>query len=519
YYLCARAGLYGLLKKYALSPEQLAENMRDNYQLHKVDHTPTEPLVAAVEYVSPELQTASEVLKAANYMLAVQIAKEPLVLQCVRESFFERARIDVIPTEKGWKEIDENHNLYPIKFVKDKPVSDLVDDQFLRLWVAEQDKLLTIVFQTKIEGAKTASYVDEIKALFTQNRVRKYVEEWNILHNEIIDLAISKFVFPALVKELKAKLLNEAQKFVKRACCQQLYNWLNVAPYEVNFGDKKGWETENGTRVLGLSFGAKKAVFGCLINGDGERSNQIHLKHILAKLKNAEKVNDLKKIKNFISKYKPHAIAVSCESKKATKLVKNLRAIIAELVEDEKLPTINVELVDNSLAKVFAKSTRAKTEFPRHLLYCEAIIIARVLQDPLIAYSQLCNADEDILKLKYHPLQEQLSKEELLEGLYLVFVNRTNELGVDINRAIHHPHTANVVQFICGLGPIKAEALIQTLQQNHQQLENRSQLETNCHMGPKVFENCAGFIKIGKTSLGDGVESSVEVLDARVHSD
>jgi transcription elongation factor SPT6 len=280
-----------------------------------------------------------------------------------------------------------------------------------------------------------------------------------------------------------------------------------VAPYEVNFGDKKGWDTEKGIRVLGLSFGADQEVFGCLINGDGERSNRIHLKHILAKLKNAEKGKDLEETKNFISKHKPHVIAVSSDSKKAAKLIEDLRAIIAQLVKDEKWQTMNVELVDNSLAKVFAKSTRAKTEFPQDLLYCEAIIIARVLQvnllsasfifnriqsnfkfffiqDALLAYAQLSN--KDMLKLKYHPLQKQLSKEELLEGLNQEFVNRTNEVGVDINRAINHPRTAHLLQFTCGLGPRKAKALIQTLKLNNQQLENRSQFVTACHMGPKV---------------------------------
>ena len=233
YSLCARAGLDDLLRKYGLSPEQFAENMRDNYQRHEVDQTSTEPFDVALEYVSPKFPTATEVLKAANYMLAVQIAKEPLVRQCVRESFFERARIDVIPTKQGLKEIDENHSLYPLKFLKDKPVRDLVDDQFLRLVVAEQDKLLTIVFQTKIEGATTTSYVDEIKALFTRDEFSKLVQEWNDLRNEIIDLALSKFVFPTLVKELKAKLLNEAREFVMRACCQQLYNWLKVCLIQI----------------------------------------------------------------------------------------------------------------------------------------------------------------------------------------------------------------------------------------------------------------------------------------------
>ena len=124
-----------------------------------------------------------------------------------------------------------------------------------------------------------------------------------------------------------------------------------------------------------------------------------------------------------------------------------------------------------------------------------------------------------------------------MEGLYLEFVNRTNEVGVDINRAINYPHTANLVQFICGLGPRKGQALIKILKQNNQRLENRTQLVTACHMGPKViifsfclnchnyiiffcqvFINCAGFIKIDTNSLGDSTESYVEVLDgSRVH--
>ncbi|KAK4008393.1 hypothetical protein OUZ56_013534 [Daphnia magna] len=527
YSLCARAGLDGLLRKYGLSPEQFAENMRDNYQRHEVDQTPTEPFDVALEYVSTKFPTATEVLKAANYMMAVQIAKEPLVRQCVREAFFERARIDVIPTKQGLKEIDENHHLYPMKFLKDKPVRDLADDQFLRLVVAEQDKLLTIVFQTKIEGATTPSYVDEVKALFTRDEFSKLVQEWNDLRNEVIDLALNKFVFPALVKELKAKLLSEAREFVMRACCHQLYNWLKVAPYKVDFDDEEEWDTKNGIRVMALSYVADldQAAFGCLINVDGECSDHIRLEHILKRknawkeIDRAGKERDLNMLRNFIFSKKPHVIAVSAESREATMLIEDLRAITAQLVEDEQWPMINVELVDNSLGKVFANSTRAETEFREYpLLLREAISIARGLQDPLIEYSQLCNTDEEIVCLKYHELQDQLSKEELLEGLYTEFVNRTNEVGVDINRAINYPHTANLVQFVCGLGPRKGQALIKILKQNNQRLENRTQLVTACHMGPKVFINCAGFIKIDTNSLGDSTESYVEVLDgSRVH--
>lgn len=135
-----------------------------------------------------------------------------------------------------------------------------------------------------------------------------------------------------------------------------------------------------------------------------------------------------------------------------------------------------------------------------------------------------------------------ISKEELLEALYLEFINRVNEVGVDVNRCVNNSHTALLVQFVCGLGPRKGFHLLrvgmskillfkwmltckfgylqqilngtnlilnrlqrffQILKQNNSRLENRTQLVTMCHMGPKVFINCAGFIKIDTNALGE----------------
>jgi transcription elongation factor SPT6 len=130
-----------------------------------------------------------------------------------------------------------------------------------------------------------------------------------------------------------------------------------------------------------------QAAFGCLINVDGECSDHIRLQHIL-KRKNASKgmdrtgkERDLEMLRNFIFSMKPHVIAVSAESREATMLVKDLRAITAQLVEDNQWPLINIELVDTSLAKVFAFSTRAETEFREYpQLLREAISFARRLQ-------------------------------------------------------------------------------------------------------------------------------------------
>lgn len=56
--------------------------------------------------------------------------------------------------------------------------------------------------------------------------------------------------------------------------------------------------------------------------------------------------------------------------------------------------------------------------------------------------------------------QEHVVKEELLSALYCEFINRVNEVGVDVNRAIAHPYTQSLVQYICGLGTRKGSHLL-----------------------------------------------------------
>lgn len=166
YSLCQKAGIDGLAKKFGLAPEHFAENLRDYYQRHEVEQEPVEPQEVAKQYISAKFSTVEEVLQAAKFMVALQIAREPLVRKCVREVFFERAKISIRPTKKGMKVIDESHNCYSMKYVKDKPVRDLNADQFLKLTLAEEENLITITISENIEGNTSSSYIDEIKQLY-----------------------------------------------------------------------------------------------------------------------------------------------------------------------------------------------------------------------------------------------------------------------------------------------------------------------------------------------------------------
>ncbi|RZF40546.1 hypothetical protein LSTR_LSTR000425 [Laodelphax striatellus] len=488
----------GFAKRFGLTPDQFAENMRDNYQRHEVEQEPLSPLELAKEYCSSKFPIPDEVLKAGKYMVATQLAREPLVRSCVRETFFERAKIDVKPTKKGIKEIDENHPCYCIKYIKGKPVRDLVGDQFLKLFIAEDDKLLTVTIDEHIDGLTSSSFLEEVKQLYYRDEFSKHVQDWNSLRAECVEIALKKMLIPDLIKELRQQLLNESKECVLKAACRKLYSWIKVAPITVEFGDDddEEWDTSKGLRVMAVAYvpDFSQASFACI-------------------------EADLLALKNFVLSKKPHVIVIGGESREALMVSGDLKEIVTNLVEDEQFPQIPVEIIDNELAKIYANSIKGENDFRDYpLVLRQAVSLARRIKDPLVEFSQLCTSDNEIMCLRFHPLQEHLNKEELLEALHLEFVNRTNEVGVDINFVVANVNSGNLVQFICGLGPRKGAALIKLLKQTNQRLENRTQLVTACHMGPKVFINCAGFIKIDTNSLGDSTEAYVEVLDgSRVH--
>ncbi|XP_065344159.1 transcription elongation factor SPT6 [Cloeon dipterum] len=530
YSLCCRANLQGLAARFGLTPTEFAENLRDNYQRNEIEgDEDQEPTVAAEQFINGNFKSADEVLRAVTFMLAVQLSREPLVRSTIRQAYQERAKLTVRPTKKGMKEIDENHPCYSVKYLKDKPVTDLKGDMFLQLCMAEQEKLLTLTLSEDIDGMTTISYLTEMKNLYTKDGFSKNVQEWNTLRTDCVELAYKKFILPQMRTELKEKLLREAKDCVLKACCRKLYNWLKVAPYTVEFPDEDedDWDTTNGIRILSIAYvtDMDQAAFASVIGPQGECVEFLKLPGLL-KRKNSrrdedrlDKEADIEALRRLMISRKPHLVVIGGESRDATMVQADLQEIVNGLTEDEQFPSIKVDIVDNELGKVYANSKRATSEFRDYpALLRQAISLGRRMQDPLIEFGQLCTPDEEILCLRFHSLQDNIDKEELLEYLYLEFVNRTNEVGVDLNRAMNELSVANLLQFVCGLGPRKAAAIMKTLKQTNHKMENRSQLVTVCHMAPIIFINCAGFLKIDTNSLGDSTEVYVEVLDgSRVH--
>ncbi|KAK0152744.1 Transcription elongation factor SPT6 [Merluccius polli] len=566
YSICQGVGLDGLAKKFGLTPEQFGENLRDSYQRHETEQFPAEPMELAKDYFegSPappansnlslcpfsQFSTPEAVLEGTRYMVAMQIAREPLVRHVLRQTFQERAKVNIKPTKKGKKEVDEAHFGYSFKYLKNKPVKELNGEQFLKMCLAEEEGLLSIDIchglkalsfffslllisppphLTRFAGDQT--YFDEIKQFYYRDEFSHQVQEWNRQRTLAIERALTQFLYPQMAKELKSKLIAEAKENIVRSCCRRLYNWLKVSPYrpdqqvEEDDDDLMDESQGKGIRVLGVAYAPSRdtPVFCALINGEGEVVDFLRLPYFMTR-RNAfredereKKATDIENLKKFLKSKKPHVVAVGGENRDAQMIMEDIKRAVGELEQESSLPAVGVELVDNELATLYMNSKKPEfRDYPP--LLRQAVSIARKIQDPLVEYTQVCSSDEDILCLKLHPLQEQVVKEELLTALYCEFINRVNEVGVDVNRGISHPYTQSLVQYVCGLGPRKGSHLLKILKQNNTRLENRTQLVTMCHMGPKVFINCAGFIKIDTASLGDSTDSYIEVLDgSRVH--
>ncbi|MEQ2187721.1 Transcription elongation factor SPT6, partial [Goodea atripinnis] len=396
---------------------QFGENLRDSYQRHETEQFPAEPLELAKDYICSQFPTPEAVLEGTRYMVAMQIAREPLVRHVLRQTFQERAKINTKPTKKG---------------KKNKAVKELNGDQFLKMCLAEEEGLLSIDICIDLIGVKgyagDQTYFDEIKQFYYRDEFSHQVQEWNRQRTLAIERALNQFLYPQMAKELKSKLITEAKESI-----------VKVAPYrpdqQVEEDDDLMDESQGkGIRVLGVAY---------------------------------------------------------APSRDAQMIMEDIKRTISELEQESSLPAVGVELIDNELATLYMNSKKSENDFRDYPpLLRQAVSIARKIQDPLIEYAQVCSTDEDILCLKLHPLQEHVVKEDLLNALYCEFINRVNEVGVDVNRAVAHPHTQSLVQYVCGLGPRKVlwGFLIDIFSGTHGSTDSYIEVLDGSRVHPETYE-------------------------------
>ena len=167
---------------------------------------------------------------------------------------------------------------------------------------------------------------------------------------------------------------------------------------------------------------------------------------------------------------------------------------------DDRTAPLEVVVVNDEVARLYKDSPRAQLEHPTFsslTRYCVAL--AKYLQDPMKEYAAL---GKDVISLSFHPCQQLLPEDKLRRQLETAMVDMVNLCGVDINEAIGDPYTANLLPFVCGLGPRKATAVLKTINANGGLVNTRDELVGDPDsgklpvVGPRVWNNCASFLSI-----------------------
>ncbi|KAL7079838.1 hypothetical protein ACQ4LE_000385 [Meloidogyne hapla] len=532
YMLCIQCGLSPMADAFGLTSEEFAENYTE-YVKHEVRQSTKEPNDDAKEYITETFPTPEKVVQGAMYLLAMRFSREPAVRKKLRQIYRQNLLLSVYPTKKGRNEIDESHWLHGRHYIRDKPVNELKDDEYLHYVKAKNDDLIEIDLhiETDTSGETNCMLLSLTREpIFSREEYFYITEEWNKLRKEVLRLCVCDILIPVFQREAHERLLEEARDCVIRKASLRLNNLISTEAYRKTFTYEEEDDDmpDSGTRVASICYSADRAeaTFAVVIDENGMVMEFMRLVNFTKSMRSKFpddvllKKKDLRELFYLIQRRRPHLIVLNSENMDAIRLAEDIRNMLQTEVDEKRFPVqIPVEITNSDAAKVYMNSRMSMQEFVEFPpLLRQAVSLGRFALDPLNEICHLCNTEDDILYMKFHPLQNEIGKSELLFALQLECINRVNEVGVDINRCLEFPHTAGLLQFVCGLGPRKALHLLKILKQNDNLLESRTKLVTYCRMGPKVFMNAAGFIKIDTAKIAERTDSYVEVLDgSRVH--
>ncbi|TGZ80510.1 transcription elongation factor Spt6 [Ascodesmis nigricans] len=490
--------IYSLVRAFGITAEQYATNVSVGRKREFAEDPDVLPEILAEQYVDPpECSTGNTALDAAKAMLAQEIFHHPAVRNAMRLQWFVNCVIHVNPTEKGVKQIDDQHQYYEFKYLRNQTAQHFAEhpELFLKMCKAEQDGLIEMV----IEIQDYKRFLSSMHEFIISDNYSENADAWNRERKQVVDIAMDNFakMFKKSVKdEVKSLCESEIQKAINYNFTQK----LDQAPYK-----PKGLTLGEIPRVFAVSNGhgvrGKDAIVGVFMDEDGRVTDHI-------KVDSLREEQDKDYLAEQIRRRRPDVIGIAGFSVQTHYLCNDLRKLVADkdltvTDDDDERSPIEVVYVNDEVARLYQNSERAKTDhpdFPPLARYCAAL--GRYLQNPLLEYVAL---GKDITSISFHPVQTLLDQDKVKKALETALVDIVNLVGIDINDAVKKPYIANLLPYICGLGPRKASGILKTIGINGGKVTNRQELlgiaedgarDITPAMGVKVFENCASYIII-----------------------
>ena len=406
---------------------------------------------AAQAYVDAEkgVADAKEAIDGAKDIIAEQISDEADYRIYIRNLTFEEGKI--VSTAKDEKE----QSVYENYYAYEEPVKKVVGHRILALNRGEKEKMLIV----KIEAPT--------------DRILRYLEKQVITADnpvttpvltEVIADAYTRLIAPAIEREIRNELTEKAEDGAITVFGKNLEQLLMQPPIAGRV--VLGWDPAFRT-------GCKLAVV--------DETGKVLDTTVIFPTEPQNKVKESKEIlKKLIKKY--HVSLISVGNGTASR---ESEQVIAELLK--KLDTkVEYVIVNEAGASVYSASKLATEEFPQFDVgQRSAASIARRLQDPL---AELVKIDPQSIGVGQY--QHDMNQKKLSETLTGVVEDCVNKVGVDLNTA-----SAPLLSYISGISKVVAKNIVDYRETNGR-FTNRKQLLKVAKLGPKAYEQCAGFMRI-----------------------
>ncbi len=410
----------------------------------------SEPLAEyAKAYVGEEVEDAEAALAGASDIIAEMVSDEAEYRRRLRRDIAEKGLLSAAAKDEKQQSVYENYYQY------EEQIKKILPHRILAINRGEEEKVLTVKVIAPEEELLRYLYAQVIqnKNFYTEDFLKSAVDD-----------GYKRLIFPSVEREIRNELTEKAQEAAIGVFSKNLEQLLLQAPIKNKV--VLGWDPAFRT-------GCKLAVV--------DATGKVLDTRVIYPTEPQKKVKESKEIlKKMIEAYGVELISLGNGTAS-----RESEMVIVELLKEMKTKLAYV-IVNEAGASVYSASELASREFPHFDVgQRSAASIARRLQDPL---AELVKIDPKSIGVGQY--QHDMNQKRLGEALGAVVEDSVNKVGVDLNTA-----SFSLLEYISGINKTLAKNIIEYRDANGA-FRNRRQLLKVPKLGPKAFEQCAGFMRI-----------------------
>ena len=399
------------------------------------------------------VETVEDAISGAKDIVAERVSQDSKNRETVHSLYMETGSIvtkGIVPDGQDAETVEKT-STYKMYWDYSEPLNQVKPHRILAINRAEREGALEVTISVEVD--------DAVKAVQKKYKIN------NKAFSDAVEDGVVRLLSPAVLREIRSDETDEADIHGIGIFSENLKNLLMTQPIK-------------GSRVLGVDPGIRTGTKCAALDETGKYLGYFLIKQV------ADPEGAYKAINDAIDKYDIQVVAVGNGTGS-----QEVQAIVSKVIS-ENYSDVMYTVVDESGASVYSASDIAREEFPDlDLTIRGAISMGRRLQDPL---AELVKIDPKAIGVGLY--QHDVNQKKLSDTLDEVVGSVVNQVGVNLNTA-----SASLLKYVSGINSSLAKKIV-AYRDTNGKITSREDLKKVSGLGPKAFEQCAGFLKIPESS-------------------